>query len=161
MNLLEQRSGAAFGAILLLAACGGDAPEAGQTPAGEQASDAGDASGASSSVVTTESGLRIETLREGDGASAATGQRVTVHYRGTLPDGTQFDSSYDRGEPTEFAVAGVIPGFSETLRRMRVGGHVRVYIPSDRAYGERGGPAGSGIGPNQDLIFEIELLAVS
>lgn len=99
-------------------------------------------------------------LREGDGASPLGGQTVIVHYRGLLPDSTQFDSSYDRGEPTEFSVDGVLTGFSEALKQMKVGGHARVYVPSALAYGRRAAWPGSGIGPNQDLIFEIELLEV-
>jgi FKBP-type peptidyl-prolyl cis-trans isomerase len=82
---------------------------------------------------------------------------VRIHYRGTLIDGTEFDSSYGRGEPAEFPIGGVIAGFSEALRLMPVGSQWRIVIPSDIAYG----PGGSGpIGPNSTLIFEIELLEI-
>ncbi len=108
-------------------------------------------------MITTDSGLQYEVLEEGDGASPVSGQRVLVHYRGTFPEGDEFDSSYSRGEPSEFRVDGVISGFTETLKLMKVGGRVRAYIPSELGYGEEG--MGS-IGPNQDLVFEIELLEV-
>lgn len=108
-------------------------------------------------MIATESGLRYQVLREGDGGSPQPGQNVVLHYRGTLPDGTEFDSSYG-GEPADFAVDDLIAGFSETLQLMRPGGHVRVWIPSELGYGEQG--AGGLIGPNQDLVFEIELLEV-
>jgi len=109
-------------------------------------------------VIITESGLQYEVLREGDGASPEAGGFATVHYRGTLPDGTEFDSSYGDGEAATFAVDEVVPGFSEALKLMKVGGHIRVVIPSDLAYGPDGKlPV---IGPNQVLVFEIELLGI-
>jgi FKBP-type peptidyl-prolyl cis-trans isomerase len=109
-------------------------------------------------VVVTESGLQYEVLREGDGARPEPDDRVSINYKGTLIDGTQFDSSYDRGEPTTFGVSGVIPGFSEGLQLMTVGSHYRFFIPSEIGYG----PGGSGriIGPNATLIFEVELLEI-
>jgi len=109
-------------------------------------------------VMTTESGLEYQMLREGDGASPTMNDEVVVHYRGTLTDGSQFDSSYDRGEPSTFPVDGVIAGFGEALQLMSAGGQLRVTIPSELAYGEDG--AGDVIGPNETLIFEIELLEV-
>jgi len=109
-------------------------------------------------VVVTESGLQYQMLREGDGASPEPGGRVVVHYRGMLPDGTEFDSSYSDGKPAGFMVDGVIAGFSEALKLMKVGGRIRVVIPSEIGYGEEGKlPV---IGPDQVLVFEIELLAV-
>lgn len=108
-------------------------------------------------VVTTESGLQYEVLREGDGDSPRAGQRVVIHYRGSLPDGTEFDSSYD-GDPVNFAVDELVPGFAEALRLMKVGGHMHVAIPSEIAYGEEGSQPV--IGPNQVLVFEIELLGI-
>ncbi len=108
-------------------------------------------------VSTTDSGLQYQVLREGEGPSPESGQQVRVHYRGTLPDGTEFDTSYDT-DPAVFAVDGVIPGFTEALMLMNVGSHYRVVIPSDLAYGAQG--AGPDIGPNQTLIFEIELLGI-
>lgn len=109
-------------------------------------------------TITTESGLQYEMLREGDGPSPTATDQVVLHYRGTLTDGSQFDSSYDRGEPATFPVNGVISGFGEALQLMSVGGHIRVTIPSELAYGEAG--AGDVIGPNETLIFEIELLEI-
>lgn len=113
--------------------------------------------GARDGVVTTESGLQYEVLREGDGDGPVAGQRVVVHYRGSLPDGTEFDSSYG-GDPVNFAVDELVPGFSEALKLMKVGGHMRVAIPSEIAYGEEG--SAPVIGPNQVLVFEIELLGI-
>ena len=110
-------------------------------------------------VMTTDSGLEYQMLRAGDGASPTMNDEVVVHYRGTLTDGSQFDASYDRGQPNTFRVDGVIAGFGEALQLMSVGGHMRVTIPSELAYGEEG--AGGGlIGPNETLIFEIELLEI-
>ncbi len=108
-------------------------------------------------VVTVESGLQYEVLREGDGPRPGPGDRVRIHYRGTLIDGTEFDSSYG-GEPAEFDVGGVIPGFSEALQLMPVGSKFRVVIPSELAYGAQG--TRGQIGPNETLIFEIELLEI-
>jgi FKBP-type peptidyl-prolyl cis-trans isomerase len=108
-------------------------------------------------VTTTGSGLQYEVLRAGSGERPTAESTVRVHYRGTLIDGTEFDSSYGRGDPAEFSLAGVIPGFSEALQLMPVGSHWRIVIPSEIAYG----PSGSGpIGPNSTLIFEIELLEI-
>jgi len=108
-------------------------------------------------IVTTESGLQYEVLREGKGDQPAAESSVKVHYVGTLTDGTEFDSSYQRGTPTEFPVGGVIPGFSEGLQLMKAGAKYRFVIPSDQAYGVQGPPS---IGPNQALIFEVELIEV-
>ena len=109
-------------------------------------------------VQVTESGLQYEVLREGEGPTPGADDRISVHYRGTLIDGTQFDSSYDRGEPAVFGVGGVISGFAEALQLMNVGSHYRVFIPSELAYGPQG--SGRVIGPNATLIFEIELLEI-
>lgn len=109
-------------------------------------------------VVVTERGLQYEVIREGEGARPSPDDRVSVHYRGTLIDGTQFDSSYDRGEPAQFGVGGVIAGFSEGLQLMTVGSHYRLYIPSELGYGAQG--TGANIGPNATLIFELELLEI-
>lgn len=113
--------------------------------------------GAKAGVTTTESGLQYEVLREGDGAQPGAEDRVRLHYRGTLIDGTVFDTSYD-GDPAVFSVGGVITGFSEALQIMTVGSHYRFVIPSDIGYGPNG--TGGDIGPNATLIFEIELLEV-
>jgi FKBP-type peptidyl-prolyl cis-trans isomerase len=109
-------------------------------------------------VMVTESGLQYEVLRPGEGPMPGPQDQVRIDYRGTLIDGTQFDSSYDRGEPATFGVGGVIPGFSEGLQLMQVGSQYRFFIPGDLAYGPRG--AGTDIGPNAALIFEVELLEI-
>ena len=109
-------------------------------------------------VMTTESGLQYEVLSQGDGPMPGSEDQVQLHYRGTLIDGTEFDSSYERGEPAQFGVGGVIPGFSEALQLMSVGSHFRVVIPSEIGYGPQG--TGGPIGPNATLIFEIELLEI-
>ncbi len=109
-------------------------------------------------VMTTESGLQYEILSEGDGPKPAMTDKVTVHYTGTLIDGTVFDSSVERGEPASFPVNGVIPGWIEALQMMPVGSKWKLYIPAELAYGERG--AGRQIGPNETLIFEVELLSI-
>ena len=109
-------------------------------------------------VVTTESGLQVMLLEEGDGPKPKATDQVKVHYQGTLLDGTEFDSSYKRGQPVTFPVNGVIAGWTEALQLMKVGSKVRLFIPSDLAYGERG--AGQRIGPNATLIFEVELLGI-
>ena len=107
-------------------------------------------------VVTTDSGLQYEVLRAGDGARPGPQSTVRLHYRGTLVDGSEFDSSYG-GEPATFNAGGLIPGFSEALQLMPVGSHWRITIPANIAYGAGGsGP----IGPNETLVFEIELLGI-
>lgn len=109
-------------------------------------------------VKVTESGLQYEVLKEGKGAKPAASDRVSVHYHGTLLDGTVFDSSVDRGEPTTFGVGEVIPGWVEGLQLMPVGSKWKLFIPAALAYGERG--AGGAIGPNSTLVFEVELLGI-
>lgn len=113
--------------------------------------------GAREGVTTTESGLQYEILEEGSGPMPGADDRVTIHYRGTLTDGTQFDSSYDRGEPATFGVQGVIAGFGEGLQLMQVGSKYRLYIPPEIGYGAQGSRQ---IPPNSALIFELELLAI-
>jgi FKBP-type peptidyl-prolyl cis-trans isomerase len=109
-------------------------------------------------VVTTESGLQYMVLKKGDGSKPTRSDTVTVHYRGALLDGTEFDSSYERDQPATFQVAGVIAGWTEALQLMNVGSKFRLYIPSKLAYGKRG--AGGKIGPNEMLIFDVELLEI-
>ena len=109
-------------------------------------------------VVALPSGLQYEVIEEGPGKSPKPGDEVTVHYRGTLVDGTVFDSSYERGEPVTFPVEGVIPGWTEALQLMKEGAKWKLFIPPSLAYGERG--AGQVIGPNATLIFEVELISV-
>lgn len=109
-------------------------------------------------VKTTSSGLQYKVLKDGEGPMPKATDTVTVNYRGTLVDGTEFDSSYKRGEPATFPVNGVIPGWVEALQLMKVGSKFQLFIPSGLAYGERG--AGQQIGPNSPLIFEVELLSI-
>ncbi|MFT6791733.1 MAG: FKBP-type peptidyl-prolyl cis-trans isomerase [Cellvibrionaceae bacterium] len=109
-------------------------------------------------VVTTESGLQYKEIASGDGSIPTAEDTVSVHYKGTLIDGTVFDSSYDRGEPATFPVNGVIPGWVEALQLMNVGDKWELVIPSDIAYGPGG--TGGAIGPNATLIFEVELLEI-
>ncbi len=108
---------------------------------------------------TTPSGLKYVVVVPGDGASPKPTDYVTVHYTGRLLDGTVFDSSVERGEPTQFPLNMVIKGWTEGLQLMKVGGKTVFYIPSNLAYGEMGTPGGP-IGPNQDLIFEVELISI-
>jgi len=109
-------------------------------------------------ITVTASGLQYEVLSDGDGAMPVSTAKVRTHYHGTLIDGTVFDSSYDRGEPAEFPVNGVIAGWTEALQLMKEGAKWRLYVPSALAYGEKG--AGGAIGPNATLIFDVELLAI-
>ena len=109
-------------------------------------------------VVVTESGLQYEILTAGTGAIPTFENKVSVHYHGTLLDGTVFDSSVDRGQPAQFPVGGVIKGWTEALMIMPVGSKWKLFIPSDLAYGDRG--AGDKIGPGSTLIFEVELLEI-
>jgi FKBP-type peptidyl-prolyl cis-trans isomerase len=109
-------------------------------------------------VVVRPSGLQYQVLREGSGKQPAANDEVQVHYHGTLTDGTVFDSSIDRGEPATFRANHVIPGWTEVLQLMKEGAKYRVVIPAELAYGQRGRPPK--IGPNETLIFEIELLKV-
>jgi FKBP-type peptidyl-prolyl cis-trans isomerase FklB len=109
-------------------------------------------------VVTLPSGLQYKEIIAGKGKKPKATDSVSVHYRGTLIDGTEFDSSYKRGEPTTLKVNGVIKGWQEALQLMPVGTKWQLYIPSDLAYGPRG--AGGMIGPHETLVFDIELVAI-
>ena len=109
-------------------------------------------------IVVTESGLQYKILEPGEGDVPGPADLATVHYRGTLIDGTQFDSSYDRGQPATFPVGGVIPGWTEALQMMKPGAKWQLFIPAELAYGERG--AGQDIGPNATLLFDVELISV-
>jgi FKBP-type peptidyl-prolyl cis-trans isomerase FklB len=108
-------------------------------------------------VKTLPSGLQYVTLKDGSGKSPKAGDEVTVHYRGTFIDGTEFDSSYKRGKPATFQVDGVIAGWTEALQMMKEGSKWELFIPSNLAYGERGMGR---IPPNSTLIFEVELISV-
>lgn len=111
-------------------------------------------------VKETPSGLQYVVEKEGEGKQPTATDEVTVHYTGRLLDGTVFDSSVSRGEPATFPLKAVIPGWTEGLQLMKEGGKTVFYIPSDLAYGEMGTPGGP-IGPNSDLIFEVELIKVN
>lgn len=164
-------------AALALAACG-DGPDPKTTPTtagGTRAANAATtapgktaAPGATAvtekivlkNPTTTPSGLKYEDTTAGSGASPQTGQRVTVHYTGTLLDGTKFDSSRDRGTPFTFVIGtgSVIKGWDEGVATMKVGGKRNLSIPAALAYGSRS--PGAGIPPNSDLLFEVELISV-
>jgi FKBP-type peptidyl-prolyl cis-trans isomerase FkpA len=109
-------------------------------------------------VKTTASGLQYEVQKEGTGPSPKATDTVTVNYKGTLMDGSTFDSSYDRGQPATFVLNQVIPGWTEGVQLMKVGSKYKFYIPAALGYGDKG--AGNTIGPNSPLIFEVELLSI-
>ena len=109
-------------------------------------------------VVTTSSGLQYKVLKQGDGPKPTATDSVVCNYRGTLINGTEFDSSYKRGQPATFPVNGVIKGWTEALQLMPTGSKWQLFVPADLAYGARG--AGQDIGPNATLIFEVELLSI-
>lgn len=109
--------------------------------------------------MVTASGLVYRSLKDGHGASPLASDKVKVHYRGTFPDGKEFDSSYKRNEAIEFSLNGVIKCWTEGVQRMKVGGKAKLTCPSSIAYGERG--AGGVIPPNATLLFEVELLAIN
>jgi FKBP-type peptidyl-prolyl cis-trans isomerase FkpA len=108
--------------------------------------------------VTTASGIVFESVQAGSGASPKATDTVKVHYRGTFPDGREFDSSYKRGEPTSFPLNRVIPCWTEAVQMMKPGGKARITCPPRLAYGERG--AGGVIPPNATLVFDIELISI-
>ena len=110
-------------------------------------------------VKTLPSGLQYKVMKAGTGKKPKSTDTVTVDYRGTLIDGTEFDSSYKRGQPATFQVSGVIPGWTEALQLMEQGAKWQLFIPSNLAYGERGTQGGP-IGPNATLIFEVELISI-
>jgi FKBP-type peptidyl-prolyl cis-trans isomerase FklB len=110
-------------------------------------------------VVVRESGLQYKVLKEGTGPLPTADSIVSVHYRGTLLDGSEFDSSYERNEPLTLPVGGVIPGWTEALTLMKEGSKWQLYIPAALAYGEAGAPPA--IGPNATLLFEVELLSAA
>lgn len=117
-----------------------------------------EANGKRAGVTTLPSGLQYEVMKAGTGVKPAKTDRVSVHYHGTLLDGTVFDSSVERGEPATFGVTQVIPGWVEALQLMPAGSKWKLYIPYNLAYGERG--AGGKIGPYSTLVFEVELLEI-
>ena len=111
-------------------------------------------------VVTLQSGLQYKVIKSGSGEQPKLNDTVTTHYRGTLIDGTEFDSSYSRSKPTSFPVSGVIKGWTEALQLMHVGDQWQLFVPAELAYGQQA-PRGSKIGPNATLIFDIELLEIN
>lgn len=136
---------AAVCAFLLLATCAQDSAVESE-------------GGGTGEMTTTASGLQYQVLEEGDGPKPTASDTVTVHYKGELDDGTVFDSSYERGEPTSFPVNKVIKGWTEGLQLMSVGSKYVFHIPSDLGYGERSnGP----IPPNANLTFQVELLEIA
>ena len=110
-------------------------------------------------AIVTKSGLVYRSLKDGAGSSPAATDKVKVHYKGTFPDGKEFDSSYKRNEPTEFPLNRVIGCWTEGVQLMKVGGKAKLTCPASIAYGERG--AGGVIPPNATLVFEVELLAIN
>lgn len=118
-----------------------------------------DASAKEPGAVVTASGLVYKSLKDGTGASPKASDTVKVNYRGTFPDGKEFDSSYKRNQAIEFPLANVIPCWTEGVQRMKVGGKAKLTCPSSIAYGSRG--AGGVIPPNATLLFEVELLAIN
>ncbi|MEP6908426.1 MAG: FKBP-type peptidyl-prolyl cis-trans isomerase [Pseudoxanthomonas sp.] len=117
------------------------------------------ANGKKPGVVTTASGLQYQVITQGKGAKPTTENRVSVHYVGTLLDGTEFDSSYKRNEPAQFVLGSVVPGWAEALQLMPLGSKYKLWIPAKLGYGEAGVPGGP-IPPNSTLVFEIELLGI-
>lgn len=117
------------------------------------------ANAAKPGVVTLPSGLQYKVLKDGTGASPKATDTVTTHYKGTLLDGTEFDSSYERGEPASFPVGGVIKGWTEALQKMKVGSKWQLFIPASLAYGSTP-PPGAPIPPDATLVFEVELLGI-
>ena len=109
-------------------------------------------------AVVTPSGLVYRSLKDGSGASPTATDKVTVHYKGTFPDGREFDSSYKRGQPIDFPLNRVIACWTEGVQRMKVGGKAKLTCPPEIAYGARG--AGSAVPPNATLLFEVELLGI-
>ena len=109
-------------------------------------------------AVVTPSGLVYRSLKDGNGASPMASDKVTVHYKGTFPDGREFDSSYKRGQPIDFPLNRVIACWTEGVQRMKVGGKAKLTCPPEIAYGSRG--AGSAVPPNATLLFEVELLGI-
>jgi FKBP-type peptidyl-prolyl cis-trans isomerase len=150
---------AAASIAVALAGCSQSGEEPGEGTATETESSEAPAAVEANKIVTTDSGLKYEVLESGEGASPKETDRVTVHYRGTLEDGTEFDSSHKRGQPAQFPVNRVIAGWTEALQMMKEGDKWQLTIPPDLGYGSRG--AGGAIPPNATLIFEVELIKVN
>jgi FKBP-type peptidyl-prolyl cis-trans isomerase FkpA len=154
-RLSIQRAGLVqWSALALSAAAALGSPAAWAQSASTQAAPGGAAS------VTSSSGLRYNSLKEGTGASPQAADTVRVHYRGTFPDGREFDSSHSRGQPAQFPLNRVIRCWTEGVQMMKVGGKAQLICPPAIAYGERGTPGGP-IPPNATLHFEVELLGIA
>jgi FKBP-type peptidyl-prolyl cis-trans isomerase len=149
---------ASFAALALAACSSDDAPVPSANPSAPAGVGGGQASPPAGTVQTTYSGLKYEVLRPGTGARPSSYNRVKVHYHGYLPDGTVFDSSVQRGQPATFGLNQVIAGWREGIPLMQEGAKYRFTVPPHLAYGPRGMPPK--IGPNQTLLFEVELLQV-
>jgi FKBP-type peptidyl-prolyl cis-trans isomerase FkpA len=148
-------------AVLTSASLAIAAPDAGtekSKPKAEKAGDAKEVKTGDAKEVKTASGLGYTELKPGKGPSPTATDKVKVNYRGTLTDGTEFDSSYKRGQPAEFPLNRVIPCWTEGVQKMKVGGKAKLTCPASIAYGDRG--AGGVIPPGATLIFEIELLSI-
>ncbi|HIF64435.1 MAG TPA: FKBP-type peptidyl-prolyl cis-trans isomerase [Deltaproteobacteria bacterium] len=148
-----------FGVAALLTISGCTNKQADVPGEADNAADEAEADAAPANTVTTDSGLVYEVLEAGDGPKPGPADSVTVHYRGTLLDGKEFDSSYSRGKPATFGVSRVIKGWTEALQLMGVGSKWKLTIPPELAYGKRG--AGRDIGPDETLVFEVELLKIN
>ena len=145
--------------LIAAALCATSAAHAQSAVAANLANPVTAASAKEDGAVVTTSGLVYRSLKDGTGPSPAASDKVKVHYRGTFPDGKEFDSSYKRNEAIEFPLSGVIKCWTEGVQRMKVGGKAKLTCPPAIAYGERG--AGSTIPPNATLLFEVELLAIN
>lgn len=156
LTLTQHATALSIAAAVLLAASASRA----QAPAPKPAADFLAAAAAAKGAVLSESGLVYLSLKEGGGESPATIDSVRVHYRGTLTDGKEFDSSYSRGQPLTFPLNRVIKCWTEGVGKMKVGGKARLTCPASIAYGERGTPGGP-IPPNAVLQFEVELLGIT
>jgi FKBP-type peptidyl-prolyl cis-trans isomerase FkpA len=148
-SIITRRAAAVLAALALAASL----------PVWSQSDAALAASAKETGAIVTKSGLVYRSLKDGTGISPAASDTVKVHYKGTFPDGKEFDSSYKRNEPTEFPLNRVIACWTEGVQLMKVGGKAKLTCPAAIAYGERG--AGGVIPPNATLVFEVELLAIN
>ena len=158
MTRLNLRGQSTLMVLLVLFACGGSQEDSVSDKNTQEGNAFLQLNAQREEVVTLPSGLQYEVIKSSTGASPKATDKVTVHYRGTLLDGTEFDSSYARGKPATFPLNQVIKGWTEGLQLMKEGEKRKLYIPPELAYGKRG--AGQQIGPNSTLIFEVELIDI-